>query len=194
MESYRCFVALPLPSELKERVAEFQQRLSSRLSTNALKWTKRDQWHLTLVFLGNVDVDRIDAVKASLSSACAPHASMNLRLETAGCFPNFKRPNVIWIGVGGDVGPLGALANSTRGALEPFCERPEKKPFNAHLTLARTREAPMRELARIGASIQSLKMEPLGAWRADHVELIRSELLPEGPRYTLLQTVPLPSR
>ena len=191
MESYRLFVAVPLSPELRERVAAFQQRLVSRLSTNALKWTRKEQLHLTLAFLGNVEAVRVDEVKAALAKACEGFLPLDLSLESAGCFPNFKRPSVIWIGVGGAVSHLCTFGDSLRRELGPFCERPEKRPFNAHLTIARTREAPMKELARIGASIQSLQMEPLGAWRVGEIHLVRSELLREGPRYTVLQSVRL---
>jgi len=191
MESLRCFVAVPLSDELKARVTDFQQRLSSRLSTYALKWTKRQQLHLTLVFLGNVDADRIDPVKAALTIACTACPPLELKLACAGCFPSIQRPGVVWVGVGGAASSLCALAQSARMAMEPFCERPEKKPFNAHLTIARVKAAPAREVARIGASIQSMKMEPLGEWRADEVQLIRSELFREGPRYSVLQAIKL---
>ncbi|HYF47767.1 MAG TPA: RNA 2',3'-cyclic phosphodiesterase [Planctomycetota bacterium] len=190
MECWRCFVSMPLPPDLQQRVGDLQQRLVSRLSSNAIKWTRREQIHLTLAFLGDVEVSKIEAAKADLAGCCGC-GPMDLSLESVGCFPNFKRPSVIWIGVEGQVAALSALAASIRTKLASYCERPEKKPFNAHLTIARTKEAPFRELARIGASIQSMQMEPLGSWRADEVHLVRSELLREGARHTVLSTVKL---
>jgi 2'-5' RNA ligase len=191
MDLLRLFVALPLPDDLRSAVIALQTRLSSRLSSNALKWVKKDQLHLTLAFLGNVEAERDDALKASLAQACSAHAAMNLSLEGAGCFPHARRPNVLWVGLSGETGALSSLAASVRSATESFSERPDKKAFNPHLTIARLKEAPPRELARVGASMQTLQLEPLGQWRADHVELMRSELLREGARHTVLQRVEL---
>ena len=64
------------------------------------------------------------------------------QLETAelGVFPNLKRPNVFWVGIGGDLDKLALLQKRIDNVLEQMGFPREKRTFNPHLTLARIRE------------------------------------------------------
>ena len=54
MESHRLFIALPLPAEVKDAIEATQRELRDALLQGRVNWTKREQFHLTLKFLGNV--------------------------------------------------------------------------------------------------------------------------------------------
>ena len=190
-EPVRAFVAVKLPPELLADVQKLQQRLESRLKTTAVRWTKAEQLHLTLWFLGNVPAERLQDLEAALQQACAGTPPLTLRLEGLGCFPTFKRPNVVWLGVTGDVDALKALAQRVSQETKKFGEHDEKRAFKAHLTIARLRDAPFRELERVGGVIEGTQIEPLGQWTATQVELIRSQLSPKGATYTPLAAAKL---
>ena len=188
----RTFISLKLPPELIAETGKLQSRLESRLATREVRWTKPEQLHLTLCFLGDVATERLGQLEAALRAACASARPLNLRLERIGCFPNTSRPNVLWLGVSGDVDALLALATRISNATKEYGAHQEARAFQAHLTIGRLRQAPPQELARIGASIETARVEPLGEWTAASVELMSSELLPSGAKYTQLASIGLP--
>src|SRR5438105_618786 len=96
-ESYRLFVALSVPQEIKIRMATTQQELRRALPQGGITWTKPEQLHLTLKFLGNVPFERLDALGEQLRAACRPFPMLHLRAERVGAFPDLDFPRVIWI-------------------------------------------------------------------------------------------------
>ena len=141
MDHVRAFVGIALPQACQE----LADRLSTRLAALAGRRVSRvraGQAHLTLKFLGNVPAagpDGIEAVARALADVrFAPFA---LQLAGGGFFPGAARPRVIWAGVREGAEACRALARAVDAALVPLGFAPEEKPFAAHLTLARVREA-----------------------------------------------------
>src|SRR5580765_313993 len=58
-ERYRLFIAIALAEPVKDAILDVQEELRGRLRAKSIRWTSRDQLHLTLRFLGGVDVPRI---------------------------------------------------------------------------------------------------------------------------------------
>ncbi len=145
--------------------------------------TTREQWHLTLQFLGNrVDVDGvIDALRG------VDAAAGSVRLGGGGAFPRAARGTVLWLGVaeGGEV--LAQLADAVMRRTEPLGYERESRPYRAHLTLARCR-AP----TDLRAAVASIGDEPVGqAWRVDAVTVFESQTRRDGARYVERASMPL---
>jgi 2'-5' RNA ligase len=70
-EDIRAFVAVRLSPELLSAVQRLQERLERELKCKAIRWTKAEQLHLTLWFLGNVPAERVAALQAALQNGCA---------------------------------------------------------------------------------------------------------------------------
>lgn len=177
----RAFVAVAPPAEVLDAVDAAIARVRDDVA--GAKWTRREQWHLTLQFLGNrVDLDEVSAALAPLAVGAG-----EVRLGGAGAFPSDRRGRVLWIGVS-EGGPLLAqLAASVGVLLAPVGYEPEARPFHPHLTLAR--------LARPGdlrPVVEALGPEPVGpAWIAGEVVLYESLLRREGARYEAVAAFPL---
>src|SRR3954470_9663903 len=77
----RLFVAISLPEAVKVQVEEAQEEMRRALPAGIVRWTKREQFHLTLKFLGNVDASRVDALEAALREAVSSFAVVRLRAE-----------------------------------------------------------------------------------------------------------------
>ena len=98
-----------------------------RLAWPELRWTRRDAWHLTLAFLGEVE-DRVTGdLAVRLERAAARHARLSLALGSAGAFPGAGNARVLWTGVQGDRRGLAARAASVaagarRGGAAPASE------------------------------------------------------------------------
>ena len=92
--------------------------------------TRPEKWHVTLVFLGEVDDWRLDGV-AEILAGVAPPGRFALRLAGGGRFGE-----VAWAGLGGDLDRLGALRGELRTALAAGGFRSDERPFTPHLTVS----------------------------------------------------------
>jgi len=138
-ERLRLFVALQLPSELKDALNQLQRTLRDSAG-DAVRWTPREQMHLTLLFLGSVPTSQLSQVVNHLQEACSAGQSLSLRAQGLGCFPDLRRPQVIWCGVEGQAECLQDFQKRVQNALRSWCEKIETRPYHPHLTLGRFRE------------------------------------------------------
>jgi len=192
MSEIRCFVAVDLGAPVKTQLAEVQRQLSAGMPPGSVRWVRPESVHLTLKFLGNVPAGRIQEIASALRRASQPAVPFSFRVAGAGCFPNLSRPRVVWIGVDDAGGALRSLQNAMEKALAPLGFPPEGRPFQPHLTLGRTQRRASTEDARaIGESVRALALGTLGDVDVREVIFMRSDLSPEGARYTPLDRIPL---
>ncbi|MGH3327958.1 MAG: RNA 2',3'-cyclic phosphodiesterase, partial [Streptomycetales bacterium] len=129
----RLFVALQPSAEALQELAEATGAL--RRAHPALRWTRPEQWHVTLTFLGEVAEQQLPALTERLSGVAGQYAPLSLALTGGGRFGQ----QVLWVGVAGDLVPLERLARSVsevaRNAGIPVADR----PYRPHVTLARAR-------------------------------------------------------
>jgi 2'-5' RNA ligase len=162
----RLFVAVTPPAEVLDRVASLR-----RPERPGVRWTRSDQWHVTLVFLGEVAdpdplVDALDAATLDPATAVLGPAVATLGRR------------VLQVPVAG----LDDLAAAVRRTLPPA--RPDAHPFRGHLTLARADRARLGDLAG----------EPVdGRFAVEDVRLVRSHLGGGGPRYEDLHVRQIPA-
>lgn len=183
----RLFVALELPPEARQAAGEVARELKS--SGADVKWVKLEAMHLTLKFLGETPDSRAPEIANALAEACAGKAGLDLGLKGCGAFPGGKKPQVVWLGLAGQVGGLKYLAGAIEAKMEYLGFPPERRSFQAHLTLGRLRRGHKRggqpgastvPLARAIAALQEYQGP---AFRADKVVLMKSTLTPAGPLY-----------
>lgn len=187
-ERVRCFVAVALPPPLREAVGELLRSPAARLP--GVAWVRPELLHFTLKFLGDVDAALVPAAVAALAAPLARCTPFALRLQGAGAFPSPRRPRVIWIGAERGAAALAAVAALVEEALAPLGFPPEGRPFAAHLTIGRVK-APPGDPAALPAFIREVGAGVLGELLVPAVHLMRSELFPAGPRYSILHTVSL---
>lgn len=189
----RAFVAACLPQDLLEKLRQLQRLLEERvrLRPNPVRWTPPDQVHLTLRFLGNIQADEVESLATVLRQATAGFGPMQLSVETLGCFPSWRRPSVIWVGLHGELEPLLELQARVERDSQPFGSHSETRAFHPHLTVGRVRpQSP--GAGRIGDALSEAAVD-LGAWQLEEIALIRSQLTPRGSVYTPLANFKLQS-
>ena len=189
--SFRLFVAISPTEAVKDEIEKAQRQLRDGLPGKFVRWTKREQFHLTLSFLGDVAEARVAELIEVLRDVCRPFSAMRLRAERIGFFPDMRFPRVIWAWVHDEKDILPRLQEAIAARVQNFTDvRPEKK-FTGHVTLGRTQNI-KRPQAEVLAKLALGMVDTfLGEWMADKVELIRSELSPRGSRYTTLATIPI---
>jgi RNA 2',3'-cyclic 3'-phosphodiesterase len=185
----RLFIAVDVPAELKARFSELQRELKSLIQKSTVRWTRSEQIHITLKFLGYVSKAAVPEIEASLVSAVASR-SFQLSAAGLGCFPNMRSPRIIWAGLSGKIDALTTLQTMIETATTKWAE-PEKREFRPHLTLGRVAEAPRRDLDAISGFIDANIDKFFGEWPVEQVDLMQSVLSPHGARYTCLSSVKL---
>jgi RNA 2',3'-cyclic 3'-phosphodiesterase len=178
----RSFIAVDLPANVHQALAVLQQELQ-RVGA-PVSWVKPDKIHLTLKFLGDISPERVTAIQAILHSIAAGTAPFRLQPLGCGAFPSLKQMRVVWVGLQGASEPLLNLQQAIEQALVPLGFAVEDRPFRAHLTLGRVRgRGHLYQLQQALLQRQSFQAE---AFDVPDVVLYKSELRPEGARYTPL--------
>jgi 2'-5' RNA ligase len=190
-EQIRAFIAIELPLELKAELTKLQNKLRSA-SGNSARWVEPNGIHLTLKFLGNVRRGQIDDVTKAIEEAANGTPAFSIRVNESGCFPDAHRPQVVWVGLAGDLKTLDELVKKLEAALTRLGFKPENRPFTPHLTLARVRDtATPVERQALGEAVGRLPVEIATTIEASEICLMRSELTPMGAIYTRLAGVKL---
>jgi 2'-5' RNA ligase len=182
-EVWRLFVALELPEKIRARLIEHIARLRRMVPDARASWSRADNLHLTLKFLGDIPVKNVERLSVAASSAANKVEPFEFVIEGCGTFPAKGQPRILWVGIGDESGQLSVLHQ----ALEEECAKAgfprEQLPFHPHLTIGRVRQAQgSRELA---ARHSEVGFESETA-RASELVLIRSELRSGGSRHTAI--------
>jgi 2'-5' RNA ligase len=180
--AWRCFIGLSLPEDWRRNLAGVTRALTGRLASR-VAWTRPENWHLTLKFLGDVAPGRIPDVEDALSRV--DFEAFELRLGQAGFFPPRGAPRVVWAGLASGGPEAARLAASVEAALGPLGFAPEARPFAAHLTLGRVKDAARGDDWTCVA--EELERGDFGPARARRMVLWRSVLGPGGPKYAALR-------
>jgi len=185
MPAIRAFVAIPLGQDVKDALTAVQRELRGRDARGAARWTQPDSIHLTLKFLGDVDTARIADISGALDTVCERHEAFALQIQGVGCFPNLRRPRVVWVGLSESLTALALLQRDIEGALEKLDFPRESRPFSPHLTIARIqRNASPSAAESLGRVIGETEVPVISRMRVDHIVLMQSQLRPSGAIYT----------
>lgn len=191
----RTFIALPLPSEIQERLSTIQERLKKNGAD--VSWVKPHNIHLTLKFLGERDEKMIKSIGEILEQVAGDTQPFYLRLSSPGAFPGINAPRVIWMGIDKGAEETKILAQELEDKIARAGIPKEKRPFSCHITIGRVRsglniQKLTEELKRIQTQTGDLTAgipEKPGQdtsrfeFSVDKVILYASTLTPQGPVY-----------
>lgn len=186
MEKVRTFIAIEIPSSIQQQIADLQSML--KRENARISWTKSENIHLTLKFLGDVESDRIDPIPDAVLRACRNVHPFRLTVEATGFFPNRENPKVLWIGCKGDLETLFALQKDIENELAKSGFKKEKRKYSAHLTVGRVKSS-------FGIRPVIEKMEAslfnAGEFVVKNINVMKSVLHPQGSIYTVLSKIDL---
>jgi RNA 2',3'-cyclic 3'-phosphodiesterase len=189
----RLFVAVEIEEPARLAAAGAVQRIRAELSRRRAhldaRWVPADKLHITLWFIGEVDEDRAAAIVSTLGSPF-PYAPFELRLAGLGAFPPSGAPRVLWLGVSTGQEGLGALHAETGARLRPLGFEAERRPYSAHLTIARVKDAP-RGSGPIARDVLAGTTVEAGRTAVSAVTLFRSRVTSQGSTYEPVARVPL---
>lgn len=178
---WRVFCAVELSPEARARAARHAARLREQFPTARASWPRAENLHLTLKFIGETAIARVEELSGAAGRAAAGAQPFNLVIEGAGAFPPRGNPRVLWLGVNDSSGSLARLQSGLEDECAASGFKREERPFHPHLTLARVR-APQgtRELSRLHEETGFEAIE----FPVNELIVMRSELGRGGSRYT----------
>jgi 2'-5' RNA ligase len=190
----RCFIAIPVDPGVLEIVRQLQSSLDALPAGALVRWTRPEQVHLTLKFLGDVPVSSVEELISAVQQACEGVGPFNLRLANLGCFPNSRFPRIVWVGLAGDLGTLMKLQDRVSQRMAAFGAHEDNHPFHPHLSLGRVKRADREMASLLGKGIAEAENPEPVEWTVGQVELIRSVLGSHGSTYSNLTVVLLAAR
>lgn len=181
----RLFIAISIPHPIAQTLLD---RIPLSHQHAPLHWrlVSASNLHLTLHFLGETDLRRLDDITESVERSAAGLRAFRLTADRLACLPELGEPRVLTALT--DAPP--DMLEIQRRAFHRLATREQRKRgnrFKPHLTLARSSDPDAPRLPET-------PIEPV-AISVSEIQLFRSDLRPDGSHYTLLHTVPLrPSR
>ena len=183
MARVRTFIAVELNKAIQHRIATLRDQLHS--TGTEIKWVEPDNLHLTLFFLGDVDERDIPSVCDAVDREVSKSTSFEMSVERVGSFPNHYRPRVLWVGIVEGARELSSLHERLEPCLLKLgCYRREDRKFTPHVTIGRIRSDHRQQgLAKELAKYNSWQG---GQTSVQELLIMRSELTPRGPSYSVL--------
>jgi 2'-5' RNA ligase len=186
----RIFFAFDIDEATRGRIVSAAEGLHSL--PGRITWTKPQNLHVTMNFLGDVPDESIaglcDLAREAVGDWDQALDEVTFTVGPLICFPPHKRTRMIWapVGEGNDV--LASLHAELNQALAAGGWRSESRPFKGHVTVARIKSAD------IEAAVRQLPDDGLGTVTTTEMTLYQSKPMPGGPIYTPLARIPLVRR
>lgn len=180
----RVFVAINLPEDIKKKLAGYKERWPEL----PIRWTKQDNIHITLAFLGYIADEELINICKDVKETASKHSSFSVNLFKI-CygplrFRSGQAPRMVWA-MGEKSGEFASLKED----LDKSLAISEKRQFSPHITLGRIRKW---EWQRIDPEERSEVDEEIDlSFSVDSIELMESVLKKGGPEYTVIESAPL---
>lgn len=182
----RSFIAIDIPAKEKSTLARIQEELKGCGAD--VRWVNPDNLHLTMKFLGDIKDNDIDRILEILRGVCNQYSTFRFQIRGIDTFPNRRSPRVLWVGVSSN-NTLARLQADIEEGMASIGFKREEREFSPHLTIGRFRSPVGKEglLDRIKAH----ENNDFGSVEVKAIYLMRSDLSPEGARYTRIAEINL---
>ena len=174
----RCFFAISLPRPILDYLAGLSYEWQAQNQDIQLKWVEKENLHLTLQFLGDVELNRINEINKALREKIH-FTPFVLSLGGLGVFPNLRTPHLLKCGLIDQQKELIHIHKQISRVVMDSDIAIDDKPFSSHITLGRMKFCPN------GVKINNLTVEKLN-FTVNVFQLGESTLTPEGPIYNTL--------
>ncbi|MGI6734507.1 MAG: RNA 2',3'-cyclic phosphodiesterase [Anaerovoracaceae bacterium] len=154
----RAFIGIDFEDSMKDEIRDLQQQYRQQAQRG--RWKHRDNFHLTLKFLSEVDPKQRKQIDAIMAGICKRHAPFELKLTDSGIFKGRDSIRVLWLGLGGDVGALHSLQKEIDLALEPVGFQRESRKYSPHITIGQDIIFE-EEFERVKRAVPTIQFKPM---------------------------------
>jgi len=171
-----------------EKTEKFYLSLPDTLENAQVKWVDLENVHITLKFLGEVQDDKIPAVRSKLKFISKMFNEFESLLKGVGIFKDYYHPKVLWFGLR-NCNEFERIKNEIENSLGDLGFEVDYKKFTPHLTVGRFKDpGSVKELQKLVNSNQDLYFQPIPV---KELILFESLLKNEGPEYKIIEAFPL---
>ena len=179
MSKTRTFVALSVNDEIRHRAAELAKSL--RTHADDVRWTRPENYHWTLQFVGDVSDGQLSELCARVAEGVVDFEPFALAARGVGAFPSSARPRTLWLGAGQGYEEVVELHAAVESSLASMDLRSENRKYVPHITLGRVGR--MRSARRLAAMIDKFTDFEAGETVAEEVIVFASQMTRDGSRY-----------
>lgn len=187
MNKQRLFIAVLLEDSVKEEIYKVIEEIKP--SSANVEWTAFENLHVTVKFLGDTDPSKIGEIVKSIEDSCSQIAPFDLEISGVGTFQRGGNPSIIWTGITSGAEELALLANNINNNLSYIGFEKDKHLFMAHITIGRIKSA--NNNAVLKKKVGLLENRFIIKTKINNIALMRSDLKPTGPIYTMLKSIEL---
>ena len=183
----KIFIAINPNQEIKKRLFKYQ----SNFSDLPVRWTKRENLHITLSFLGKTKDELIPSIISSTEEVCLERSPFSLEFDKICYGPTEQNPRMIWI-KGKKSKEIGELRSDLEKGLSsmPRQETSDfRSGFSPHITLGRLRRNDFKEIKPEERPI--INKDISVKFEVNSICIIESLLGPTGAQHTILQSINL---
>ncbi|MDI9624761.1 MAG: RNA 2',3'-cyclic phosphodiesterase [Methanothermobacter sp.] len=185
MEKIRSFLAIDVDNTLKDKIIEAQKVLEG--ADAQLKFVEPENLHFTLKFFGQIDNKMIEELSRVIKESIGSYKPFKLKIEGVGVFPNKNYMRVIWLGAE-NPNEFSKIQKTLDEEFKKLGFKKEKS-YIPHLTIARVKGGKNKD--KLLEKIEEIEDIKIGEMQIKELKLKKSELRPEGPKYTTIKTFKL---
>ena len=192
----RLFFAVTLTEEILGRLTALQTRIRVEMDDPGIAWTRPEQLHFTIKFLGETQPTRLSKAIEAAQALATSVAPFVLGIGGIGAFPSVSRPSTLWVGATAGSQDLANLADELAIALANCGYPRERRTFTPHITLARikTYDGEKSAARAIRRMAEDSSLADLGSEQIGHFTLYRSTLGPHGSVHEVIEEIGLGAR
>lgn len=175
----RLFIGIPIESETVLKMTAIW-RNDQVLNHHVVKWVNPENWHVTLIFLGDTPESSVSLLQQLIEESFSKAGFFGTELKGIGVFPSSHNPKVLWLGLE-DIQSLMPFYNRLAEMLHTYGFVLDSKPLKPHLSLARVKNPDHNSAFDLFLrQYQSHLFGSIGIYR---VVLYESTLTTNGPVY-----------
>lgn len=180
MQKRKLFIEIEVPDRLKKRLVEKTEKWQNL----PVKWSRVENLHITLLFLGYVDESVMPDICQRVSEAASKIESFDINFEKIEIGPSPEKPQTIWF-VGEPSEGLRSLHEEIEKELDIF--QIEKKQFRPHITLGKIKKGKWEELKEVPVVDENFKV----SFSVDNIFVMESRADEGGQEYHVIESCPL---
>ena len=177
----RIFIGLDLSGYLMDTIPMIKSTIID--NKKLISWVSGRNLHLTLSFIGSIDIESLDKLKEALNNI-STFKSFNMIINNTGSFPSFEKPRIIWLDIKEGRNELANIQNKIEKIASPFKENQKPENFVPHITIGRIKDFNKNinlDLSTFSNAVYSDIKIPVKT-----IYLFKSQLLDAGVEYSVI--------
>ena len=184
----RSFISVPLSEEVIDQIDRTSRGLREKASgIRGITYVKPENLHITLKFLGDIEMSDVPGIADVMQQAVNGISPFEIAVSTLGGLPRIEKPRVVYVGIQDEGKHLTSIFEKLNLKLHKV--KKDHKKYIPHVTLMRIKHP--KAWTRMVKLFDGMWTRNFGLDEVNCIELMQSELKPDGPEYRVLERIQL---